>query len=105
MEIFDPANSRIPFKVIGVVEADAGILHSPSDTLAHLKRAARSMGGDALTDLQRGPGAGMITPTGSSYVYQNTREIWSAKMIVWEAKDSQQRNAPYSEPDARRPNR
>lgn len=83
IEILDAANIVKPYKVIGVVEANAGKLHSPTDTINHLKRQARAMGGDALLNLQHGPGAGMIMPVGSSYMYGNLREIWTAKVIVW----------------------
>jgi hypothetical protein len=89
VEILDEVNISRSYKVIGIVEANAGKLHSPTDTINHLKSKAREMGGDALTGLQRGAGAGMITPMGSSYVYGNVREIWSAKVIVWSEEDSQ----------------
>lgn len=89
IEILDAADIARPYKVIGVAEANAGKLHSPTDTINHLKRQA-SDGGDALMELQRGAGAGMITPVGSSYVYGNAREIWSAKVIVWKEEHSQQ---------------
>lgn len=90
IEILDAADISKPYKVIGVVEANAGKLHSSTDTINHLKRQARAMGGDALMSLQRGAGAGMITPVGSSYMYGNVREIWSAKVIVWRKENSQQ---------------
>ncbi|MBM3300905.1 MAG: hypothetical protein FJ280_07055 [Planctomycetes bacterium] len=89
IEIRDEADISRPYKIIGVVEANAGRLHSPTDTINNLKRQARAMGADALIGLQRGAGAGMITPVGSSYVYGNMREIWSAKAIVWNDEHSQ----------------
>ncbi len=85
MEILELANINRPYKVIGVVQANAGKLHSTEDTVEHLKAEARKMGGDALIDLQQGPSkGGVVAPTGNMYVYGNVREIWSAKVIVWE---------------------
>ena len=45
IEILDAADIARPYKVIGVAEANAGKLHSPTDTINHLKRQARAMGG------------------------------------------------------------
>ncbi len=85
IEILDSPNINRPYKVIGVVQANAGKLHSTDDTIEHLKAETRKMGGDALIDLQQGPSkSGVIAPTGNIYVYGNVREIWSAKVIVWE---------------------
>ena len=85
IEIIDPANIKRPYKVIGIVQANAGKLHSVEDTIKHLKNAARKMGGDALIDLQQSPAkGGVVAPAGNLYVYGNVREIWSAKVIVWE---------------------
>lgn len=83
--IFESSNIKKPYKIIGAVEANAGKLHSVSDTVEHLKNAARKMGGDALLDLQKGPSSGgVIAPAGKLYYYGNVREIWSAKVIVFE---------------------
>jgi len=85
IEILDRANINRPYKVIGVVQANAGKFHSVEDTIEHLKAEARKMGGDALIDLQHGPSkGGVIAPAGNMYYYGNVREIWSAKVIVWE---------------------
>jgi hypothetical protein len=84
IEILDVLNISRPYKVIGVVEANAGKHHDPADTIENLKKEARRMGGEALIALQRGAGAGMIIPSGNTYLYGNVREIWAAKVIVWE---------------------
>jgi hypothetical protein len=84
IEILDVVNISRPYKVIGVVEANAGKNHSPPDTIEHLKQEARKMGGEALIELQRGAGAAMLIPSGNAYVYGNVREIWAAKVIVWQ---------------------
>ena len=84
IEILDVANISRPYKVIGVVEANAGKNHPPADTIENLKQEARKMGGEALIELQRGAGAGMIIPSGNIYMYGNVREIWAAKVIVWQ---------------------
>jgi len=85
IEILDPANINRPYKVIGIVQANAGKLHSTKDTIEHLKAEARKMGGDALIDLQQGSSkGGVVAPAGNMYIYGNVREIWSAKVIVWE---------------------
>ena len=84
IEIFESTDVKCHYKVIGVVQANAGKLHNPSDTIEHLKIKARQMGGDALIDLQQGPSSGgVVMPVGNMYTYGNVREIWSAKVIVW----------------------
>lgn len=82
--IVDSQTVTRPFTIIGVVEGNAGKLHSVVDTLENLKRAARRMGGDALMDIQHGPKGGVAVPFGSGYAYGNLREIWSAKVIIWQ---------------------
>ncbi|MBW1754018.1 MAG: hypothetical protein JRF60_07965 [Deltaproteobacteria bacterium] len=89
IEILDGTNIGKPYKVIGVVEANAGKLHSPTDTINHLKREARAMGGDALLNIQHGSGGGMVVPAGTIYMYGNLREIWTAKVIVWKKTTDQ----------------
>jgi len=85
IEIIDIANINRPYKVIGVVQANAGKLHSTADTIDYLKAEARKMGGDALIDLQQVPSkGGVIAPAGNMYFYGNVSEIWSAKVIVWD---------------------
>jgi hypothetical protein len=86
MEIVESGNSKRPFKVIGMVQANAGRLHRVSDTLERLRVEARKMGGDALMDLQQGPaqtGAATSGPFASYRLDDNVREIWTAKVIVW----------------------
>ena len=85
IEILDPPNINHPYKVIGIVQANAGKLHGTEDTIEHLKAEARKMGGDVLIDLQQGPSrGGVVALAGDMYVYGNVREIWSAKVIIWE---------------------
>jgi len=85
MEIFDPVDIDEPYKVIGIVQVDAGKNYSIDKAIEHLKDEARKMGGDALIDLQQGPSTGgVLVPVGDIYVYGNGRQIWNAKVIVWE---------------------
>lgn len=85
IEILDSINIDQPYKIIGIVQANAGKLHSIEDTIEHLKAEARNLGGDALIDLQQGTSkGGFIAPAGNMYVYGNIRNIWSAKVIAWE---------------------
>jgi hypothetical protein len=90
MDIFEAANIRRPYKTIGVVQANAGRLHAPADTIRSLKREACLLGGDGLMDLQRGAApSGVATPVGGgAYVHQGLREMWSAKVIVFEGSQS-----------------
>ena len=89
IEILDSVNLTRPYKVIGVVQANAGKLHDPNDTIEALKAEARKLGGEALLDLQQGAArGGVIRPVGGgAYAYGNVREIWSAKVIVWTQAD------------------
>ena len=85
IEIIESTKINRPYKVIGVVQANAGKLHSVDDTIEHLKKQAREFGGDALLDLQQGSTkSGVIAPVGKMYYYGNVRENWTAKVIVWE---------------------
>ena len=84
VDILDAVNISRPYKVIGIVEANAGKNNSVPDTIEHLKQEARKMGGEAIIELQRSAGAGMMVPAGNTYVYGNVREIWTAKVIVWQ---------------------
>lgn len=82
--ILESNSTNRPYIVIGVVQANAGKLHDPRDTLEQLRQAAREMGGDALMDLQQGSsGSTVVEPMGNGFVAANPREIWSAKVIVW----------------------
>lgn len=86
IEILDSSNITRPYKVIGVVQAEPGAV-SIKTIIEHMKAEARKMGGDALLDLQKTfvPSGGAILPIGTMYVYgQGSRDIWSAKVIVWE---------------------
>jgi hypothetical protein len=84
IEIVESSQLSRPFKVIGVVQANAGKLHSVKDTLEHLRTAARKMGGDALIDLDQGPAKSEAMGPGKRYSFDDTaRELWSAKVIVY----------------------
>ena len=84
IEIFESANTTLPYKVIGVVIANAGKLHSERDTINHLRKEARKMGGDALMDLSMGPTSGTYTYYAKHYsASTHIRENWAAKVIVW----------------------
>jgi hypothetical protein len=82
--IYDSGDLPRPARVIGVVEANAGKLHDPSDTIEQLKVQARAMGGDALVDLSAVSSDGrLITKIGIGYVAGSVREKWTAKVVVW----------------------
>jgi len=84
IEIYESSDITRPYKVIGIIQANAGKLHSTKDTIRKLKAEARKMGGDALIDLSFGASKGrMITKTQTGYVSGSAREIWTAKVIVW----------------------
>jgi hypothetical protein len=84
MEIVESAGLSRPYKVIGVVQANAGKLHSVKNTLEHLRTDARKMGGDALMDLEQGPVKKDLTGPFRNYRFEDSvREDWSAKVIVW----------------------
>jgi hypothetical protein len=88
IEILESSHLNRPFKVIGVVQANAGKLHSVKDTLEHLRAEARKMGGDALIDLDQGPAQSEAMGPGKRYSFEDrVREIWSAKVIVWTDDD------------------
>jgi hypothetical protein len=44
IEILDPANINHPYKVIGIVQANAGKLQSAENTIEHLKAEAKKDG-------------------------------------------------------------
>ncbi len=84
MDIVESSNINRPYKIIGVVEANAGKLHSVKDTLEHLRASARKMGGDALMDLQKSPVKSEPTGPLRSYRFDDSvREVWSARVIIW----------------------
>jgi hypothetical protein len=68
--ILDSANSNRAFRVIGIVEANAGRKHDPQDTIEHLKEKARELGGDGILDI-------------NNRAINAARELWSAKVIAW----------------------
>ena len=68
--LLDSTNSNRPYRVIGIVEANAGRKHSPADTIEHLKDQARALGGDGILDV-------------NNRAINAVRELWSAKVIVW----------------------
>jgi hypothetical protein len=91
IEILDRENIKHPYKVIGIVQAEARRSHNIDDVIEHLKNEARKMGGDALIDLQHGVLKEDAISSyygnphyGSVYTYEFYRQIWSAKVIVWE---------------------
>jgi hypothetical protein len=76
IDIYESANLSKPYKVIAVVQANAGRRHKVADTLEYLKAEARKHGGDALMDLTQGPQpSGVIMPVGKAFFYGNAREI------------------------------
>lgn len=86
IEIYESKCLNRPFKVIGIVQANAGKKHSVSATLDELRTEASKMGGDALIDLTNQPiGAGVPTSSGGIIYSGHVREFWQAKVIVWES--------------------
>jgi hypothetical protein len=85
VDIFDAANIKKPYKVIGQVEAAADERISLARVMDKLRDAARKMGGDALVDLQRqAVGTGIPISQDGSLYFGCVRDLWSAKVIVWE---------------------
>jgi hypothetical protein len=91
VEILDVSNITRPYKVIGIVEVNAGKKHNVADTILYLKKEARRMGGDALIHLQIqrvADAPGLVISfgktSGKTSDYRSLREIWSAKVIVWQ---------------------
>lgn len=85
MNIYESTNLERPYRIIGIVEANAGKLHDVSDTLENLKDEARKMGGDALLDLTVESSKGrMIIKQPYGYTAGNLREKWIAKVIIWD---------------------
>lgn len=61
IEIVESKNITKPYKVIGLVQVNAGKKHSVADTLEKLRSAARQLGADALIDFSNQPiGAGVL---------------------------------------------
>lgn len=86
IDIYDSKDVNRPYKVIGIVQADAGKRHSVADTLEKLRSQARQMGGDALVDLTNQPiGIGVPTSKGGTIYSGHVRELWQAKVIVWKS--------------------
>jgi hypothetical protein len=84
IEILDAHGINRPYKVIGLVQANAGKKHSVEDTLEKLRDAARQMGADALLSLDNKP-LGAAIPSQGGVIYSgHARDLWKAKAIVWE---------------------
>jgi hypothetical protein len=85
IEVLDLHDICRPYKVIGIVEANAGKLHNNEDTLNHLKKEAGKIGADAITELDVGEGSGVVAaPAGGTWVAGRPRKNWRAKAIVWQ---------------------
>lgn len=86
IEIYESKDIKRPYKVVGIVQANAGKRHSVADTIEKLRAEARRMGGDALIDLTNQPiGVGLPTSSGGMIYSGHVRELWKAKVIVWES--------------------
>jgi len=86
IEIVDLTNANRPYKVIGVVQAEKKI-YGLKATIKQLKIQARKMGGDALLDLHKevSSDGGMMIPAGGLLLFaKGEKEVWTAKVIVWE---------------------
>lgn len=84
IEILDAGDINRPYKIIGLVQANAGQLHSIEDTLEKLREAAREMGADALLNIDNEPYGETSSNVGGVRYYGHLRELWRAKAIVWE---------------------
>lgn len=85
IEILDTTNINRPYKVIGLVQADAGWQNNTTDVTEKLKSEARKLGGDALIDLQQQPiGVGIPASQGGMIYSGHVRDLWSAKVIIWQ---------------------
>ena len=84
LEIYAAYGAPRAYKVIGTVIASTGPFHHVLDAIEHLQDEARKMGGDALIDLTQRMPQGEPMPEGGWFIFGNTGEIWSAKVIVWE---------------------
>lgn len=84
IEIVDLKDIDNPYKVIGEVDANAGKKHDTNDVLEKLKKAAKKMGGDALIELQSQPIGGGVPYQGGMIYSGHIRDLWKAKVIVWE---------------------
>ena len=86
IEILESKGITKPYKVIGLVQINAGKKHSVADTLEKLRSAARQLGADALIDLSNQPiGPGVPTSSGGTIYSGHVRDLWTAKAIVWES--------------------
>jgi hypothetical protein len=83
MEILESSKLTRPYRVIGIVQVNAGAKLNTRDPIRVLRDEARAMGGDALVDLSQQPvGAGMMS--GGTAIYSgHARDLWTAKVIVW----------------------
>jgi len=84
IEILESRDIARPYKVIGLVQANAGKRHSIVHTLEKLRSAARHMGADALVDLNNQPIAAGLPSNGGTIYSGHVRDLWKAKAIVWE---------------------
>lgn len=83
IEILESREVTRPYKVIGLVQANAGKRHSIGDTLEKLRTAARQMGADALLDLNNEL-IGVGVPAQGGTIYSgHVRDLWRAKAIIW----------------------
>jgi len=71
--IMDAVNVKKPYIVVGFVKVRAHKHNTSQEIIDHLKFDARSLGGDALIDLQ----------TTQTEEHGWLREFWTAKVIKW----------------------
>ena len=87
IEIVDVKDIYRPYKIIGLVDANAGKRHNTQDVMQKLKNAAKQMGGDALIELQNQPIGGGLPIQGGTMYSGHIRDLWKAKVIVWGKPD------------------
>ncbi len=84
IEVIDIKDIDRPYKVIGVVDANAGKKHDTADVLGKIKEAAKDMGGDAIIELQSQPIGGGVPYQGGMVYSGHIRDLWRAKVIVYD---------------------
>jgi hypothetical protein len=85
VEILDAKDVNKPYKVIGQVEAAADERINLAKVMDKFRDAARKMGGEALIDLQhQSVGTGVPISQDGSLYFGYVRDLWSAKVIVWQ---------------------
>jgi hypothetical protein len=84
IELIERKDIKREYKVIGLAQVNAGKLASTADVMEKLREQARKMGGEALTELEQQPIGGGSAYKGTGSYSGHVRDLWSAKIVVWE---------------------